>query len=429
MTFRPEGLVLGAGTVLATIGGQDDINLPPEHEARLAALLSAAYGRAIGGDVVGHIRQAMTRWAQGEAALAAVHLAHTGLGPLPHRREGARRLFLADRLVEAGAEPAMLMRALGLEPQPADLARLYNPNQPRVPKGNPGGGRWAAVGSQIAGAAQKIARHLSRALASEAALQLARFASRFPAAAVFGTVLLAPDPADIDPANKWQDVPGRPGLRYRPLKFQPGWELSYKNTDGQEQREVLQEKDGVLRNDKGQVVGRVLPGRRVAIDLASVAPSHFREDEPRLCPQEEPDRFGQGPDSIARAYEDQVKRVVNPERPTPSGWGMALINPETGNPVMFDDCQHTTGAMIEAKGPTFTDILRKAEASASAKWRVLDTTFGQADREVRAAGLRPVIWFFADDFAADYFRREFEETDKGRERIIVRVLHYKGRNP
>jgi hypothetical protein len=221
--------------------------------------------------------------------------------------------------------------------------------------------------------------------------------------------------------------PGHPGLRYRQLKFQPGWEVSYKNADGQEQREVLQEKDGVLRNDKGQVVGRVLPGRKVAIDLASVAPSHVRDDEPRLCPKEEPDKFGQGPDSIARAYEDQVKRVVNPERPTFSGFGMALINPSSGDPVMFDDCQHTTGAMIEAKGPTFTDVLRAAEASRSPNWKVVKDTLNQSERQVRAAGSRPVVWFFADEFAADYFRREFAESDKGRERIIIRVLRYEGK--
>ncbi len=319
------------------------------------------------------------------------------------------------------------MRALGLVAQSPDLTRLYNPNQPRVPQGASGGGRWAAVGSQIANAKQKIARHLSRALGSEAALQLVRLAARFPAAIVFGTVLFGPDPADTDPSNKWQDVPGRPGLRYRALRFQPGWEVSYTNADGQEQREVLQEKDGILHNDKGQVVGRVLPGRKVAIDLASVAPSQVRDDEPRLCPDEEPDKFGQGPGSVARAYEDQVKRVVNPERPTFSGFGMALINPATGNPVMFDDCQHKTGAMIEAKGPTFTDILREAEASHSEKWNVVSGAFDQADRQIRAAGPRPVIWFFADEYAADYFRDKFEATDKGRERIIIKVLQYEGR--
>jgi len=426
MTLRPGGLILGAGTVLATIVREDGVDLAPEDEPRLLALLSAAYGRRVSGNVVGYIRRALTRWAQGDAALAAVHLAHTGLGPLPDRREGARRLFLADRLIEAGVDAATLMRALGLELRPSDLTRLYNPNQPRVPKGSPGGGRWAAVGRQVAEAAQTIARHLGRALGSEAAVQLTRLAAKFPAAVVFGAVLFAPEPADIDPSNKWQDVPGHPGLRYRQLRFQPGWEISYRNADGQEQREVLQQRNGVLHNDKGQVVGRVLPGRKVAIDLASVAPTQVRDDEPRLCPVAEPDKYGQGRDSVARAYEDQVKRVVNPERPTPSGFGMALINPATGNPVMFDDCQHQTGAMIEAKGPTFTDILRAAEASRSANWKVVRGAFDQADREIAAAGSRAVIWFFADDFAANYFRQRFAATDKGRERIVIRVLHYEG---
>jgi hypothetical protein len=206
MTLQPHGLILGAGTVLAAVGGEGCVGLAPEAEPRLLALLSAAYGRVVSGDVLGHLRHAMTRWAEGDAALAAMHLAHTGLGPLPHRQDGARRLFLADRLIEAGVDPATLMRALGLEPHPSDLARLYNPNQPRVPKGSPGGGQWAAVGRQVADAAQKIAHHLGRALGSETALQLTRLAARFPAAAVFGAVLFAPEPADIDPEDKWQDA-------------------------------------------------------------------------------------------------------------------------------------------------------------------------------------------------------------------------------
>jgi hypothetical protein len=250
---------------------------------------------------------------------------------------------------------------------------------------------------------------------------------RSPAATVFAGVLFAPDPPDINPEHPWQDVPGHPGLRYRQLRFQPGWEISYRDADGQEQREILQEKDGLLRANNGQVVGRVLPGRKVAIDLASVAPSQVRDDEPRLCPKEQPDKFGQGPDSIARAYEDQVKRFVNPERPTLSGFGMALINPATNDPVMFDDCQHKTGAMIEAKGPTFTDILRAAEVSRSPNWKVVREALNQSERQVSAAGPRLVIWFFADELTADYFRQAFAKTDEGRERIVIKVLHYEGK--
>lgn len=93
---------------------------------------------------------------------------------------------------------------------------------------------------------------------------------------------------------------------------------------------------------------------------------------------------------------------------------------------MFDDCQHKTGAMIEAKGPTFTDILRKAQASHSGDWSVVSGVLDQADRQLGAAGSRPVIWFFSDEYAAEYFRDEFEATDKGRERIVVKVLHYEG---
>ena len=51
MTFQPEGLVLGAGTVLAGAADQGGPALSLEAEARLLALLSAAYGKAVGGGV------------------------------------------------------------------------------------------------------------------------------------------------------------------------------------------------------------------------------------------------------------------------------------------------------------------------------------------------------------------------------------------
>ena len=46
-----------------------------------------------------------------------------------------------------------------------------------------------------------------------------------------------------------------------------------------------------------------------------------------------------------------MKKVVNPEPRTPSGYGVQLANPaENGALVFYDDCQRSTGMMVEAKG-------------------------------------------------------------------------------
>ena len=228
LVFQSKGLVLGAGVVLAPAlrhGIGVSISLDGQ-EARLLALLAAAYGRAVDAGVLGHVRRAAARWEEGEVGLAAMHLALTGLGPLRPPREGARRLYLADGLLQLGVEPEVILRALGLDTAVTGLARLYNPNQPRVPKGSGrASGEWANVGRQLLSAGRKIAARLGQALVTEATVSaLSRFAFYFPATTVFGAVLFIPPP---NASNKWQDVPGRPGLRYRRLKYQPGWAIAY----------------------------------------------------------------------------------------------------------------------------------------------------------------------------------------------------------
>jgi hypothetical protein len=177
-----------------------------------------------------------------------------------------------------------------------------------------------------------------------------------------------------------------------------------------------------LRDPKGQIVGRVLPNGHVAIDLAAVAPNHINDQEPRYCPAPVDDNFGGGPGSIPRAYEDQVKHVVNPEAPTPSGMAVALANAmKPGAIVKFDDCQHSTGMMVEAKGPTFTDLLRRAMRSNFAG-SVDEKLLKQAKGQIQAAGTREVRWYFADEEAADYVRELFQRERDGRERIKIEVL-------
>jgi hypothetical protein len=94
----------------------------------------------------------------------------------------------------------------------------------------------------------------------------------------------------------------------------------------------------------------------IFIDAAAVSPDLVKSDEPRLCPAPGPDKPG---GEKGRAYEDFVKRVVNPPPyTTPTGIGFQLANPQAGGKLIYyDDCQHTTGMMVEAKGPGYAKLL------------------------------------------------------------------------
>jgi hypothetical protein len=58
LTLAPQGLVLGAGTVLVPADGSRRLQSLKGQEARVLALLSAAYGRAVAPSVLGNIKRA-----------------------------------------------------------------------------------------------------------------------------------------------------------------------------------------------------------------------------------------------------------------------------------------------------------------------------------------------------------------------------------
>jgi hypothetical protein len=107
--------------------------------------------------------------------------------------------------------------------------------------------------------------------------------------------------------------------------------------------------DDLFLDQRGRVVGRVLPSGSVAIDPAAIFPDLIKDDEPKLCPAPGPDRPGGS--EKGRDYEDYVKKFINPENPTPRGWGFQLPNLKQGGALVYhDDCQHSTGMMAEIKG-------------------------------------------------------------------------------
>lgn len=138
--------MLGAGTVLAMMDGSAaptaGLALDEAAEEHLLALLAAAYGRPVERRVLGNIRRALRYCRDGHQHPAAIELALRGLPPLVGD-EAAYRLYLADRLITDGAAPREVAKVLGAGLALPDTARAgFNPNQPRVPAGNPDGGQW-----------------------------------------------------------------------------------------------------------------------------------------------------------------------------------------------------------------------------------------------------------------------------------------------
>src|ERR1700736_806525 len=94
MRFSDDGLVLGFGTILAAGASPRDIHIRAG-DARLLALLSAAHLREPAPEGLSHLGKAVQRRREGADALAAMHLALSGLDRLPSPRADALRLFLA----------------------------------------------------------------------------------------------------------------------------------------------------------------------------------------------------------------------------------------------------------------------------------------------------------------------------------------------
>jgi hypothetical protein len=140
MEITGEGLTLGAGTVL--VGKAQDKRgaqgLTLDDEPRIVT----AFEQQVDTHVLAKIGRPCELWDEGEKALAHIHLAHAGLPPCEEER--ALRLFVVDELLEAGVTPVELMKAQGFDPAPLALLK-FNPDQPRVPRGNGReSGRWTS---------------------------------------------------------------------------------------------------------------------------------------------------------------------------------------------------------------------------------------------------------------------------------------------
>lgn len=109
----------------------------------------------------------------------------------------------------------------------------------------------------------------------------------------------------------------------------------------------------------------------------------------------------------ARQYEDFVKWFINPppNGPTPSGYVYYLTNPETNEPVSYDDCHKLTGIMVEIKGLGSLNLILGLRPVMTYKY------LNQARRQVDASGGRPIVWIFAEKGAADFARELFDANE------------------
>jgi hypothetical protein len=320
MIFTPQGLMLGAGTILVPAEGVRNLKSLQGREQQVLALLSDAYGSAVAPSVLGNIERAAKSWSEGDDFTAHIHLAHTGLHALDDFPKAARRLRMAKGALGHGASPRAVFEALRLDARYIEvLEKHYNPAQPRVPAGHPRGGEWtsgdwsdggeagenAAVDEKPAGAQTQGSPVFARmplpvpppppsvlsGLTPYQALQLGLFAARVltiagGAAAVFG-LLFIPSPDNV---HVEEDVKGLPGWRYSWKRDETTLYLKYDHPDVPQRTVALRinDKDEVL-DKEGRIVGKVIGGNKITIDTMAVLPDVMREDEPRLYPEYKPD--------------------------------------------------------------------------------------------------------------------------------------------
>ncbi len=416
LTFGPDGLTLGCGAVLAKAEralGRARINLEGQ-EARIEALLAAAYGRRVDEAAMRHLRRGVLRWNEGDAALAAMHLAFMGLGRLPNPRTDAKRLFMAEALLDAGASPDLIFETLGLtKSATATGVGHYNPAEPRVPKGSgPASGEWM----QIFGL-------FLRGLTRKQALALAGVAARFSAPTVFLATLFIP--TNKTSTEEDYSVPGHPGVRLHRGVGERLWRLTYPGPNGHSLT-AIEADDGLIRDQNGKIIGHTVEG---AVVFDGIAVGVADRDAPSLCPKYEPDRPGHEHMKSAIAYEDYIKSILNPKlQQTPSGFGVSLPNPGMRDgKVMFDDCQHRTGIMAEMKGPGYADKLPPSKNYGNMEYNIKEGFLKQAQDQVQAVGSPSIMWIFAEKSVADYMATRFSEHGNGLEKIAVVYEPYIGK--
>jgi len=164
------------------------------------------------------------------------------------------------------------------------------------------------------------------------------------------------------------------------------------------------DKDALFRLRDGTILGRERP-TSVALNDVGIALAEERhqerirararlgalEDEPKLCPEETPERSTN--DELRwRLYQYQVTG-------TTPGYAYELAN------VEFDGCREDLGGLMqEAKGPGYEGLMKKGEFEA---WVVGARKIQiQLRSQSAAAGSRIVEWSVAEKAVAEWIRAQ-----------------------
>lgn len=430
-TIEGDGVVLGSDTVLAKRHSDGALN---SNDARTLTLLAVAYGRPVERSVLQKLELASRHAQSGNKAMASMHIALAGLPLLSP--DDARRLFIADGLIERGVALRDIWAALEFDPAPLDALEKYDPDEARVPAGSGRpSGRWARDGAEALEGPQPspppitpsppaptaAARALE--LAGAAARAVARIAARYAPKLLDIAADAAPPfvfldsllGADSTGGTHFQgDVVGRPDLHYSWYQDELAPRITRKS-DGRDVEWFLRPDSRTFVDRNGLVVARIV-GRTIIADAGALSDPSLQppridpRDEPDRCPKPTDDKDGRvGPvGEKDKDYEDHVKRLVNPDDPTPRGLGYMFPNPMRPlYPVIYDDCRHRTGDLIEAKGTGYAAMLAKPDGFMreilAYKWR------RQATNQIDAGRNRTLEWYFAEREAADYARKVFAE--------------------
>lgn len=318
------------------------------------------------------------------------------------------------------------------------LAKDYDPAQPRDDHG-----RWTSDGVSAAAAGTTAAmadaarmfgdtanlstlRALAaRALAGAAAVVGTPAAATVGgAAAFFGTLFMPTNRSTVSEGT----LPDAPDYSYQFDQEAGHLTITHQFDDGTSETVFSgrYDKDGVFRDEDGNPIGRFL-GNSVALDADAVNGYEARRksdaqsqasantqtavtarSDPKACPDPGPDKSGyKSPGALA--YQMYVGMQVNGE-PLPPGIGIKMTR-SNGRPVYFDDCQQSTGALIEAKGFGYSDAMNSGKLF---PWLgMYINMMDQSKRQLEAARGRPIEWYFAEKDVADYMRKVFAKQRPG----------------
>lgn len=401
MSLEKEGLVLGADTLLARRTHDDALRLEG-NETRIFALLAVAYGRPVDKSVLGAIRSASKHARLGNTPLAAMHIALAKLPRMSDPIDAARRLFIANGLIEAGVEPRDIWTALEFDSSEFDnVEKGYDPDELRNPKGEGAlSGRWTSIVEAGAEAAEGIEAGAARAVRALSLLNPVLDAANIVVAAT----------SQGAPATRRGDVPGHPDLQYSFNEddlslniYRPPFSIPIV------QGHFGQNSTFMDRRDR-KIARLTETGLRF---FAQALSESIRDaDTLQICPKPAPDHPGAR--ELDLDYEDFIKEQNNTP-PTPRGYAYWLLNPIDKRPVVIDECRESTNTPIEIK--------RGYRKMTSSLWGRAATGIDwgyQATRQTEAWGGPEIEWDFSDKQAADWAQEVFSRMFWLNERVRVK---------